>query len=170
MAAVLLSARRLASLVLIVGSCLLLSVGESHAVSVGAVPQITVLASNTALLAVHYAPAGSTITMDAVVEAEGAAPVAADVYVGILFPDGQSSSWVGTPQAPVLANGPPVPFLRNVVLTGAASYRLVIPNFAAGKPQGWYVLYGLVVVAGSDPNDPKRWFSSSLFPLLVTPP
>jgi len=151
-----------------VASCLLLSVSTSHGASIGAVPRITLLASNTALIVVHYTPAGAVITMDAVIEADGAAPLAADVYVGILSPDGQSSSWIGAPQAPVLVKGPAVPFLRNVVLTGAASYRLVITNFAAGGPQGWYALYGLVVGTGSDPGDPKHWSSSSFFPLLVS--
>lgn len=164
------SIKRLTSLASLVASCLLLSVGTSQGVSVGAAPRITVLASNTTLIVVHSTPAGVVITMDAVIEADGADPLAADVYVGILSPDGQPFSWTGAPQAPVLVKGPAVPFLRNVVLTGAASYRLVIPNFAAGGPQGWYVLYGLVVGAGSDPGDPKHWSSSSFFPLLVTAP
>jgi hypothetical protein len=170
MAVVSVSVRRLASLASLVASCLLFPVGTSHATSVGAVPQITVLASNTGLIIVHYTPAGALVTMDAVLEVDAAVPSAADVYVGILSPDGQSASWAGNPQAPILVKGPPVPLLANVVLTaGASSSRLVIPNFAAGGPPGWYVLYGLVVVAGRNPNDPKQWFSSSFFPLLVTP-
>lgn len=155
---------------LVVASCLLWSAGQAAAVSVGAVPQITVLASNSVGVVVHDTSAGATITMDAVIEAEGAAPITADVYVGILSPDGQSASWAGSPEAPTLVNGPPVPFLKNVVPTGAVSYRLVIPNFAASGARGWYMLYGLVVIAGSDPGDPKRWFSSSFVPLLVNAP
>jgi MFS superfamily sulfate permease-like transporter len=154
----------------IVAAYLLLSVGGSHALSVGPVPQITVLASNAVENVVHSAPIGTAITMDAVIEADGALPLAADVYVGVLSPDGHSSSWTGNPQAPVLVKGPTVPFLRNIVTTGAVSYRIVIPNFGAGGLQGWYMLYGVVVITGSDPGDPKHWISSSFFPLLVTAP
>jgi hypothetical protein len=155
---------------LIVTSYLLCVVGASEAVSIGESPRITVIATNAVQLEVHYTPAGSAITIDAVVEADGAFPRAVDVYVGIISPDGQSFSFAGTLQAPVLVNGPPVPLLRNVVLTSAVGSRLVIPNFPGGGPRGWYVVYGLIVTAGSDPSDPRGWVSSSFFPLLVTTP
>jgi hypothetical protein len=97
------------------------------------------------------------------------------VYVGILSPDGQSTSFL-VDQAPPLFNvvpalvtGPPAPLLANVVLDKDTGGRLVVPNFAAGGPQGWYVIYGLIVGTGRDPGDPKQWASSSFFPLLVTP-
>jgi len=155
---------------LVVAACLLGSVGSSDAV--GAVPEITVRATDAVETVVNYTPPGATITMDAVIalpviEADAPPPIAVDVYVGILAPDGQSASWTGSAQAPVLVKGPPVPFLKNVVPAASVSYRLVIPDFASGEAPGWYMLYGLVVVAGSDPGDPKHWLSSSFVPLLV---
>jgi hypothetical protein len=161
---------KLGTVVLIAAACLLGSVGSSAAV--GTVPEITVLAKDAVETVVHYTPAGATITMDSVIalpvaEADAPPPIAADVYVGILTPDGQSASWTGPAQAPVLVKGS-VPFLKNVVPAASVSYRLVIPDFASGEARGWYILYGLVVLAGSDPGNPRYWLSSSSFPLLVT--
>jgi hypothetical protein len=159
------------TVVLIVAACLLGSVASSDAV--GGVPKITLQARDAVETVVNYTHPGATITVDAVIalpviEADDPPPIAVDVYVGILGPDGQSAaSWTGSAQAPVLVKGPPVPFLPNVVPQASVSYRLVVPDIAAGEAPGWYVLYGLVVVAGSDPKDPKHWLSSSFVPLLL---
>ena len=161
---------KLGTVALVVAACLLGSVASSDAV--GAVPEITVQARDAVETVANYTPPGATITMDAVVAlpviaADDPLPIPVDIYVGILAPDGQSTSWTGSAQAPTLVKGPPVPFLKNVVPAASVSYRLVIPDFASGEARGWYALYGLVVAAGSDPKDPKHWFSSSFFPLLV---
>ena len=161
---------RLGTVVLVVSACLVGSVRSSDAV--GAVPKITVQASDAVGTVVYSTPPGATITMDAVIalpviEAGAPPPITVDVYVGILAPDGQSTSWTGSAQAPVLVKGTAVPFLKNVVPTASVSYRLVIPDFASGEARGWYFLYGLVVLAGSDPGDPRYWLSASFSPLSV---
>ncbi|HMH50713.1 MAG TPA: hypothetical protein VK548_10800 [Candidatus Acidoferrum sp.] len=159
-----------------VTSSLLLSVGTSAGTSVGGIsPQISIAASDARLLIANYTTAGSVLFLDVMVLAQDATPFSSDVYVGILSPDGHSTSLL-VDQAPpffnvvpALVTGPPVPLLANVVLDKDTGGRLVIPNFAAGGPQGWYVIYGLIVGAGRDPGDPKQWASSSFFPILVTP-
>ena len=162
---------RFGTVVLVVSACLVGSVRSSDAV--GTVPKITVQASDAVGTVVYSTPPGATITMDAVialpvVEANASPPITVDVYVAILAPDGQSTSWTGSAQTPILGpKGPPVPFLKNVIPTTSVSYRLVIPDFAAGQAQGWYSLYGLVVLAGSDPGDPRYWLSASFSPLRV---
>jgi hypothetical protein len=158
-----------------VTSSLLLSGGTSAGTSIGGIsPQISV-AAGTGLGLANYTTAGSVVAIDVMLLAQDATPFRSDVYVGILSPDGQSTSLL-VDQAPpffnvvpALVTGPPVPLLANVVLDKDTGGRLVIANFAAGGPQGWYVIYGLIVGAGRDPGDPKQWASSSFFPLLVTP-
>lgn len=41
-------------------------------------------------------------------------------------------------------------------------------SFTPGDPQGWYVLYGVIVHTGTG-FDPGSWISTSFFPLLVHP-
>ena len=149
-------------------TCLMLSPRSSAATSVGAVPLITVSASGAALVVVHYTTPGSFLSMEAFIQGASGLPFNSDVYIGILSPDGQSASWTGDAQAPVLTKGPPVPLLRNVTLSADTVVRLVVSSFPDTGSQGWYTLYGLVVLTGQDPGDPKQWFSSSFFPILVT--
>ena len=162
---------RLGTVVFVVSACLVGSVRSSEAVS--AVPKITVQASDAVGTVVYSTRPGATITMDAgialpVTEAGAPSPSAVDVYLGILAPDGQSASWAGSAQAPILGpTGPAVPFLKNVIPTASVSYSLVIPDFATGQARGTYFLYGLVVLAGSDPGDPRFWVSASFSPLSV---
>ena len=90
-----------------------------------------------------------------------------DVYVGASLPDGRFVSWVGDPQAPTLVtSAAPIPFLADVTAAKTTSFRLV-HRFT--DPQGWYILYGLVVPAGADPLDPRRWTDTYFFPFLVGP-
>ena len=90
-----------------------------------------------------------------------------DVYVGASLPDGRFVSWVGDPQAPTLVtSAAPIPFLADVTAAETTSFRLV-HRFT--DPQGWYILYGLVVPAGADPLDPRRWADTYFFPFLVGP-
>ena len=90
-----------------------------------------------------------------------------DVYVGASLPDGRFLSWVGDPQAPTLVtSAAPIPFLADVTAAETTSFNL-LHRFTAVDPQGWYILYGLVVAAGADPLDPRRWIDTYFFPLLV---
>ena len=128
----------------------------------------------------HVTPIGAEISMEATLSVKGGiliegpncvVPVVhCDVYVGAIVPDGRFVSWVGDPQAPTLVtSAAPIPFLADVTAAETTSFRLN-HSFTAVDPQGWYVLYGLVVAAGADPLDPHRWLDTSFFPLLVTPP
>ena len=172
---ILVQARQLGLIAWLVTSSLLSSVGTSAATSVGGIPpQISIAASN-GLSSENYATAGSVVFIDVMLLAQGATPFGSDVYVVILSPDGRATSLrVDQPppffnRVPVLVTGLPVPLLVNVVLDKDTGGRLVVSNFAAGGPQGWYVICGLIVAAGRDPGDPKQWASSSFFPILVTP-
>ena len=154
--------------------CLLLFVGTSAATSIGGTPLQISVAAGTGLELVHYTTAGRPIAIDVIIEAQGATPFSSDVYVVILSPDGRATSLLVNGAlpfinvVPALVTGPPVPLFGNVILDKGAGGRLLIPNFGAGGPPGWYVICGLIVAAGRDPGDPKQWASSSFFPLLVT--
>jgi hypothetical protein len=152
----------------------LLSVGTSAATSVGGIPPRINIAASNGLSSENYTTAGSVVFIDVMLLAQNATPFGSDVYVVILSPDGQATSLlVDQPppffnRVPSLVTGRPIPLLANVVLDTDTGGRLAISNFAAGGPQGWYVICGLVVAAGRDPGDPKQWASSSFFPILVT--
>ena len=160
----------------LVACCQLLFVGTSAATSIGGTPPQISIAAGTGLDLVHYTTAGRLIAIDVTIEAQGATLFASDVYVVILSPDGQATSLLVNQAppflnvVPALVTGPPVPLLANIILDKDAGGRLLIPNFAAGGQQGWYVIFGLIVAAGRDPGDPKQWASASFFPLLVTAP
>ena len=136
-------------------------------------PQIQVYVGDGGLVGLirHHATAGSWIFMDAVLSTQQDSATRSDVYVGVVTPDGRNASWVGDPQAPIFVVGPPVPFLADVILTEppplTPPYRMLIHVTA---PEGWYMLYGLVVGAGQDPGDPRNWRNASFFPLLITKP
>ena len=157
---------------------LLTSAGTSAGLSIGGIPpQISIAVSN-GFLNVNYTTTGFPISLDVLVVAKDATRFGADVYVGVLAPDGQAASLLGEPQtvgftptvAPVLLTGPPVPLLRNVILASDTGGRFELANFAAGGPQGWYIVYAVIVATGQDPGNPRHWIASSFSPLLVTGP
>jgi hypothetical protein len=153
---------------------LLLFGGTGAALSVGGIPPRITIAAGNGLGNENYTTAGSVVLLDVMLFAQDATAFSSDVYVLILAPNGQATSLlVDQPppffnRVPSLVIGPPRPMLSNVVLDKDTGGRLVVANFAAGGPPGWYVICGLVVRAGQDPGDPKQWASSSFFPILVT--
>lgn len=158
---------------------LLSSAGTSVALTVGGgiSPQISIAVSN-GFSSVNYTTAGFPIGVDVFVTAKDATPFEADVYVGIVAPNGPTISLIVGPglagippvqvTVPVLVPGSPVPLLRNVVLAGDEGARFELSSFAAGWPSGWYVFYAVIVGTGRDPADPRQWVASSFLPLLLT--
>ena len=130
----------------------------------------------------HVAVVGTGIITEAGLTVDGAAyldrlagqrytfALPVDVYVGLILPDGRFASWVGDPRSPSLSMGAaPVPLATGAFPSDVTTSQR-IQQFGASDPQGWYVLYGLVVSAGKNPLDPHHWISTSFFPLLLAPP
>lgn len=171
---------RIVRAVLIAGlvTCVLMSsIGTTTGTTIGGIsPAINIIVSNAAMLTPNYTTTGSMLVVDATLLADGASPdLRVDVYVGILAPDGETTSLLGNPDVslnftPVLVTGPLTPLLANASLTTNRGHRLAIPRFGPAGPNGWHVAYGLIVATGQDPSNPRNWISSSFFPLLVTPP
>jgi hypothetical protein len=133
-------------------------------------PAITV-SVRTGLATIHATSIPSPVVAEALLtipDSEWTEGV--DVYVGVTLPSGESFSWVGgnDPSPRLAASATPTPLLVGVVPTQPATFS-VVHTFTTGNPLGWYRFYGLVVPAGADPVDPRRWLNASFFPFHVTP-
>jgi hypothetical protein len=118
----------------------------------------------------HATAVGAGLFIHATLTVEQPNPVVrVDIYIGLISPTGQFESFVGDPEAPTLAAGSaPMPLLTNVVPEQTQSFR-VPRTFVPSEPQGWYVVYGLVVPTGAEPLIPNTWIDTSFFPLSVQP-
>jgi len=147
-------------------------------------PAITVVAGTGLAGLTHTIPIGGGVIMQVTLSFRDLGglldtqtadtPRGADLYVGAILPDGRFMSWVGDPQASTFVTGQsPVPLLAGFVPEVGEQYFSRQLSFRAGDPQGWYVLYGLVVRPGANPLDPREWGGwnpTSFYPFLVTPP
>ena len=147
-------------------------------------PVITVVAGTGLVGLTHTIPIGGGIIMEVDLSFQDLGGLldtrmadsagGTDLYVGAILPDGRFMSWVGDPQASTFVTGPsPVPLLVGFIPKEGAQFFSRHLNFAVGDPQGWYVLYGLIVRAGANPLDPREWGGwnpTSFYPFLVTPP
>ena len=94
-----------------------------------------------------------------------------DVYLVVLVPGGQVFSWVpGSTNVPVLVAGL-APAGRGMT-TSAISFTALLGSppqhlFSAADPPGLYSLLVVLVVAGSDPSDPRHWFGAAMSPLII---
>lgn len=87
-------------------------------------------------------------------------------------PGGQVFSWVpGSTNVPVLVAGL-APAGRGMT-TSAISFTALLGSppqhlFSAADPPGLYSLLVVLVVAGSDPSDPRHWFGAAMSPLIIS--
>lgn len=132
---------------------------------------VTVSATSYGGSPVRATRIGSSVLIEARVAVdERVAPFAkADVYAGLLRPDG-TTVWIsGNALAPTLVeSATPVPFL--VASSAKTSAIGVTYQFSDADPPGAYLLYAVVVRPGDDPREPCDWIHTSTFPLLVTAP
>jgi hypothetical protein len=112
---------------------------------------------------------GSSILLEVVVtpRSEAAAAVIVDAYAGLRRPNGDTVWISGTPLVPTLVeSATPVPFLAGV--PGKRTAIGVTYPVSETDPEGWYTLFAVVVLAGTDPNDPCAWRDVASFPLQIT--
>jgi hypothetical protein len=96
---------------------------------------------------------------------------AVDVYLAVFVPGGRVFSWVPSSNAPALVAG--LAPAGRALTASSISFAALLGSppqylFSASDPVGMYSLAVIIVAAGSDPSDPRRWFGAVMSPLLLT--
>jgi hypothetical protein len=101
----------------------------------------------------------------------GSSPVQADLYVGVIQPDGVGLTWVNAGK-PGLRRGTS-PLLvginldNNSVLTTDIPGREIAHSFTGKEPPGMYTVYALLVSAGATPAQSENWIGVDMKPLFI---
>jgi hypothetical protein len=98
-----------------------------------------------------------------------AAPVTADVYVGVLLPTGSIlTSRFPVPQQ--LETGL-VPLVRGVTIgTGSPGFISFVGHvFNGSEPSGLYTVFALLVTSDADPTDSRNWLGNGAALLVFRP-
>jgi len=98
----------------------------------------------------HYTT-GNPIRLD--MQVKGQAIV--DLYVAIVFPDGDFMT-IANPLAFSWPNAIQV-YQPNVEIAGQKTYPIMDFSLTANIAKGQYQAYGVLVTAGTDPNDQNNW-------------
>ena len=99
-------------------------------------------------------------------------PPPADMYFGVLTPDGRTLSWRPVPANVATLQEGLFPAVQGTTAEVTDSYALLggFPRFplSASDPTGIYSVFVLVVPAGSDPRNPSIWTAAQMWPLVIT--
>ena len=113
---------------------------------------------------------GEELVFDAAVSRAFIRP--ADIYFGVLTPDGRVLSWrPGPANVPILQEGLfPAAQANTAEMTSAYTWLGTFPRFtfSSSNLTGIYSVFVLVVPAGSDPGNPRIWTAAQMWPLVIT--
>ncbi|MBG9389340.1 hypothetical protein [Caenimonas aquaedulcis] len=96
----------------------------------------------------------------------------ADMYFGVLTPDGRTLSWRPVPGNVATLQEGLFPVVQATTAEVTDSYSLLggFPRFplSSSDPTGIYSVFVLVVPAGSDPRNASLWTAAQMWPVVIT--
>jgi hypothetical protein len=149
---------------------------DTAALEPAQLPEISVQVTTPLGAPAHAAPLdGVPYTFGAEVRIPaGETQAWADLYFGVMLPDGENSvTWVNAAGTPGIREGMS-PLLEDILLgekatinTAAIFGRDLSHTFSGDEPPGMYLVFVLLVVAGSEVSDPVNWLAVETAPLFV---
>ncbi|MEY4641689.1 MAG: hypothetical protein RLZZ227_1683 [Pseudomonadota bacterium] len=112
---------------------------------------------------------GAKITIPA-----GGPPLKADLYFGFMRREGrQAYTWDSDAGVPVIKTGM-TPLMKDIGLGTAATIDLeqifggdIEYEFIGDEPTGVYLVFAMLVLAGTSPSQPINWIAAEMTPLFV---